>query len=377
MTLSPIFPLSVPLVDLGAQQQEIAEEVENGIRHVFERTFFIGGPEVAEFEKAYASFLGARHCVGVANGTDALELGLRAAGVKPGGEVILPANTFIATAEAVSRIGAVPVPVDVDRDHLLIDPDRAREAVTGATQAIVAVHLFGQTAFVERLKAVASGCGAVIVEDAAQAQGATRHGRSAGTLGSVAGTSFYPGKNLGAAGDAGAVLTDDDDIAARVRLLGAHGSSVKYEHDEIGMNSRLDTIQAVVLNSKLRRLAAWNERRREAADRYSELLRDVPGIVLPRTADGNIDVWHLYVIRLLDRDRVLAALNEAGIGAGIHYPVPLHLSPAYRHLGFRRGSFPVAEEAAATMLSLPIYPHITAPQQEYVIGQLLAAMERP
>jgi dTDP-4-amino-4,6-dideoxygalactose transaminase len=377
MTLSPIFPLSVPLVDLGAQQQEIAEEVENGIRHVFERTSFIGGPEVAEFEKAYASFLGARHCVGVANGTDALELGLRAAGVKPGGEVILPANTFIATAEAVSRIGAVPVPVDVDRDHLLIDPDRAREAVTGATQAIVAVHLFGQTAFVERLKAVASGCGAVIVEDAAQAQGATRHGRSAGTLGSVAGTSFYPGKNLGAAGDAGAVLTDDDDIAARVRLLGAHGSSVKYEHDEIGMNSRLDTIQAVVLNSKLRRLAAWNERRREAADRYSELLRDVPGIVLPRTADGNIDVWHLYVIRLLDRDRVLAALNEAGIGAGIHYPVPLHLSPAYRHLGFRRGSFPVAEEAAATMLSLPIYPHITAPQQEYVIGQLLAAMERP
>jgi dTDP-4-amino-4,6-dideoxygalactose transaminase len=306
-----------------------------------------------------------------------LELGLRAAGVKPGGEVILPANTFIATAEAVSRIGAVPVPVDVDRDHLLIDPDRAREAVTGATQAIVAVHLFGQTAFVERLKAVASGCGAVIVEDAAQAQGATRHGRSAGTLGSVAGTSFYPGKNLGAAGDAGAVLTDDDDIAARVRLLGAHGSSVKYEHDEIGMNSRLDTIQAVVLNSKLRRLAAWNERRREAADRYSELLRDVPGIVLPRTADGNIDVWHLYVIRLLDRNRVLAALNEAGIGAGIHYPVPLHLSPAYRHLGFRRGSFPVAEEAAATMLSLPIYPHITAPQQEYVIGQLLAAMERP
>jgi dTDP-4-amino-4,6-dideoxygalactose transaminase len=306
-----------------------------------------------------------------------LELGLRAAGVKPGGEVILPANTFIATAEAVSRIGAVPVPVDVDRDHMLIDPDRAREAVTGATQAIVAVHLFGQTAFVERLKAVASGCGAVIVEDAAQAQGATRHGRSAGTLGSVAGTSFYPGKNLGAAGDAGAVLTDDDDIAARVRLLGAHGSSVKYEHDEIGMNSRLDTIQAVVLNSKLRRLAAWNERRREAADRYSELLRDVPGIVLPRTADGNIDVWHLYVIRLLDRDRVLAALNEAGIGAGIHYPVPLHLSPAYRHLGFRRGSFPVAEEAAATMLSLPIYPHITAPQQEYVIGQLLAAMERP
>ncbi|WP_104175181.1 DegT/DnrJ/EryC1/StrS aminotransferase family protein [Arthrobacter sp. Y81] len=377
MTLSPTFPLSVPLVDLGAQQQEIAEEVESGIRQVFARTSFIGGPEVAEFEQAYARFVGARHCVGVANGTDALELGLRAAGVMPGGEVILPANTFIATAEAVSRIGAVPVPVDVDPDYLLIDPRRVSEAVTEATQAIVAVHLFGQAAFVEKLKAAAYGCGAVIVEDAAQAQGASRHGRFAGTLGSVAGTSFYPGKNLGAAGDAGAVLTDDDGIAARVRLLGAHGSSVKYEHDAIGMNSRLDTIQAVVLNSKLRRLAAWNERRREAAARYSEMLRDVPGIVLPRTAEGNVDVWHLYVIRILERDRVLAALNGAGIGAGIHYPVPMHLSRAYRHLGFCRGSFPVAEEAAATMLSLPIYPHITARQQEYVIGQLLAAMERP
>lgn len=227
MTLSPTFPLSVPLVDLGAQQQEIAEEVESGIREVFARTSFIGGPEVAEFEQAYARFVGARHCVGVANGTDALELGLRAAGVLPGGEVILPANTFIATAEAVSRIGAVPVPVDVDPDYLLIDPRRVSEAVTEATQAIVAVHLFGQAAFVEKLKAAAYGCGAVIVEDAAQAQGASRHGRFAGTLGSVAGTSFYPGKNLGAAGDAGAVLTNDDGIAARVRLLGAHGSSVK------------------------------------------------------------------------------------------------------------------------------------------------------
>ncbi|MEK0154457.1 DegT/DnrJ/EryC1/StrS family aminotransferase [Arthrobacter oryzae] len=377
MTISPTFPLSVPLVDLGAQQREIADEVESGIRQVFARTSFIGGPEVAEFEQAYAGFVRARHCVGVANGTDALELGLRAVGVRAGGEVILPANTFIATAEAVSRIGAVPVPVDVDPDYLLIDPARVSEAVTEATQAVVAVHLFGQTAFVERLRAAAARCGAAIVEDAAQAQGASRHGRSAGTLGSVAGTSFYPGKNLGAAGDAGAVLTDDDEIAARVRLLGAHGSSVKYEHDEIGMNSRLDTIQAVVLNSKLRRLTAWNERRREAAARYSEMLRGIPGIVLPRTADGNVDVWHLYVIRVLDRDRLLTALNEAGIGAGIHYPVPMHLSRAYRYLGLTRGAFPVTEEAAATMLSLPIYPHITAQQQEYVISQLLAAMERP
>ena len=369
--------VSVPMVDLGAQQEEIADEVETGLKEVFTQTSFIGGPAVAEFEQAYARFLGTANCVGVANGTDALELALRASGLKAGGEVILPANTFIATAEAVSRIGAVPVLVDVDPEHLLIDPDRVAEAVTPRTQAIIPVHLFGQTAFVEQLVPIAASCGAVIVEDAAQSQGATRHGRSAGTLGLVAGTSFYPGKNLGAAGDAGAVLTDDDDIAARVRMLGAHGSERKYQHDAVGMNSRLDTIQAVVLNAKLRRLAGWNERRRRAADRYQELLADLPGVVLPRTAEGNVDVWHLYVIRVAERDRVLAALNDAGIGAGIHYPVPVHLSRAYRGLGLGPGSFPVAEQAAGGILSLPIFPHISETQQQYVAEQLRGALGRP
>jgi dTDP-4-amino-4,6-dideoxygalactose transaminase len=377
MNRDPKSPVSIPLVDLGAQQEEIADEVEIGIKEVFAQTSFIGGPAVTEFEQAYALFLGARHCVGVANGTDALELALRACGVGPGGEVILPANTFIATAEAVSRIGAVPVPVDVDPDYLLIDPERVRQAITARTQAIIPVHLYGQTAFVELLEPIAAACGAVIIEDAAQSQGASRHGRFAGTLGAAAGTSFYPGKNLGAAGDAGAVLTDDGGVAARVRLLGAHGSEQKYRHDAIGMNSRLDTVQAVVLNSKLRRLANWNERRRAVAARYAELLSGVPGIVLPHTAKGNADVWHLYVIRVAERDRVLAALNEAGIGAGIHYPIPVHLSHAYRQLGLGAGSFPVAEEAADTILSLPIYPHITADQQEYVAEQLLAALGRP
>ena len=369
--------VSVPMVDLGAQQDEIADEVEAGLKDVFTQTSFIGGPAVAEFEQSYARFLGAGNCVGVANGTDALELALRASGVTAGGEVILPANTFIATAEAVSRIGAVPVPVDVDPEHLLIDPGRVAAAVTSRTQAIIPVHLFGQTAFVERLVPIAASCGAVIVEDAAQSQGATRNGRFAGTLGPVAGTSFYPGKNLGAAGDAGAVVTDDEDIAARVRMLGAHGSEQKYQHDAVGMNSRLDTIQAVVLNAKLRRLAGWNERRRQAADRYQELLADLPGVVLPRSAEGNIDVWHLYVIRVAERDRVLAALNDAGIGAGIHYPVPVHLSGAYRGLGLGPGSFPVAEQAAGAILSLPIFPHISEAQQQYVADQLRAALGRP
>lgn len=368
------FPTSIPLVDLGAQQEEIADEVEIGLKEVFAQTSFIGGPAVGEFEQAYAEFLGAGHCVGVANGTDALELALRSCGVRPGGEVIVPANTFIATAEAVSRIGATPVPVDVDPVHLLIDPVRVADAVGPRTQAIVPVHLFGQTAPVERLESLAASWGAAIVEDAAQSQGATRHGHFAGTLGHAAGTSFYPGKNLGAAGDAGAVITNDSAVAARVRLLGAHGSVARYQHEAIGMNSRLDTVQAVVLNAKLRRLHGWNQRRREAAGRYASLLAGLPGVELPSTAEGNVDVWHLYVVRVEDRDRVLGALHAAGIGAGIHYPVPFHLSPAYRELNHGRGDFPVAEHAADTMLSLPIFPHITADQQEYVAETLFNAM---
>lgn len=366
--------MSIPMVDLAAQQAEIDEEVQAGLKDVFASTAFIGGPAVAEFEAGYSAALNVRHCVGVGNGTDALELALRASGVTPGGEVILPANTFIATAEAVSRLGAVPVPVDVDPVHLLIDPNRVRAAVTSRTQAIVPVHLFGQTAFIEQLRPIAEECGAAIVEDAAQSQGARRFGQSAGSLGTAAGTSFYPGKNLGAAGDAGAVLTNDDAIAAEVRLLSAHGSTVKYHHEVIGMNSRLDTVQAVVLNAKLARLEKWNERRRTAAALYGELLAGLEEVVLPQSADGNDDVWHLYVVRVPERDRVLRALHEAGIGAGIHYPVPVHLTPAYAHLDYRRGDFPVAEQAAGEILSLPIHPHITPDEQAYVANQLKRAV---
>ncbi|SDS52383.1 dTDP-4-amino-4,6-dideoxygalactose transaminase [Pseudarthrobacter equi] len=360
----------VPLVDLVAQQAEVHGEVMAELADVLGSASFIGGPAVAAFETAYASFLGARHCIGVANGTDALELALRAAGVTAGGEVILPANTFIATAEAASRIGAVPVPVDVDQEYLLISPEAVAAAVTPRTQAIVPVHLFGQTAFMEQLIPVAEACGAALIEDAAQSQGATRFGRHSGTWGLAAGTSFYPGKNLGAAGDAGAVLTDDPAIAATVRMLGAHGSLEKYRHDAVGINSRLDTVQAVVLKAKLARLQGWNALRRAAAERYSALLAGIPGVVLPREAPGNSDVWHLYVVRVPDRDAVLAALQAAGIQAGIHYPVPVHLSGAYGSHGWVAGSFPVAEEAAGQILSLPLYPHITAEQQERVAGAL-------
>ncbi|MDQ0771327.1 dTDP-4-amino-4,6-dideoxygalactose transaminase [Pseudarthrobacter defluvii] len=361
----------VPLVDLVAQQAEIHEEVMAELADVLSSAAFIGGPAVSAFEEAYASFVGARHCVGVANGTDALELALRAGGVRPGGEVILPANTFIATAEAISRIGALPVPVDIDPAYLLIDPDAVAAAATSRTQAIVPVHLFGQTAFVERLIPVANACGAVVIEDAAQSQGATRFGKHAGTWGLAAGTSFYPGKNLGAAGDAGAVLTDNPAVAAQVRLLGAHGSSEKYRHEAVGFNSRLDTVQAVVLKAKLARLLSWNLRRRAAAERYAALLADVPGVQFPLEAPGNVDVWHLYVVRVQHRDQVLAALHRAGIQAGIHYPVPVHMSGAYA--GASSGSFPVAEEAAGQILSLPLFPHITEQQQERVVEVLVEA----
>ncbi|QIX27860.1 DegT/DnrJ/EryC1/StrS family aminotransferase [Nocardioides sp. JQ2195] len=359
--------MSIPLVDLKAQQAEVDDEVRAGLDRVFATTGFVGGAEVARFEAEYAAFIGAGHCVGVGNGTDALELALRAVGVRPGGEVVLPANTFIATAEAVSRIGAVPVLVDVDEEHLLIDPGAVEHAVTRRTQAIVPVHLFGQVAPVERLTGLAEAAGVPIVEDAAQAQGAVRHGRNAGTLGAIAATSFYPGKNLGAAGDAGGVTTDDADLAARVRVMAAHGSPTKYVHDVIGMNSRLDAIQAVVLRAKLARLEKWNELRRDAAQRYAALLEDLHDVRPPNQARGNVDVWHLYVIRVADRDRVLAALNEAGIGAGIHYPTPMHLTRAYAGLGLSAGAFPVAERAATEILSLPIFPQITVEQQEQVV----------
>lgn len=366
--------MRIPLVDLASQHAEVADEIRPGLDRVFETTGFIGGPEVAAFEQEYAAYIGVEHCVGVANGTDAIELALRALGVGPGDEVVLPANTFIATAEAVSLVGATPVLVDVDAEHLLIDPDQVERAITSRTKAIIPVHLFGQSAFVEELQGLADAAGIVIVEDAAQAQGARRFGRGVGSLGAVAATSFYPGKNLGAAGDAGAITTNDAEIAARVRMIAAHGSPSKYVHDVVGRNSRLDAIQAVYLRAKLARLEKWNKQRREAAARYDELLAPLEQVRRPRSASGNDDVWHLYVVRLGRRDQVLAALEEDGVGVGIHYPTPVHLTNAYAGLGLPPRSFPVAERAAGEILSLPMFPHLLVEQQEYVAERIRAAV---
>lgn len=360
----------IPLVDLAAAHAEVAEEVEAGFKRIIADTAFIGGPEVAAFESEYAAFSGLPHCVGVANGTDALELALKAVGVGPGTEVILPANTFIATAEAVARAGGDVVLVDCDPRTYLIDTDAALAAITPRTRAIAPVHLYGQLAPVDRLRAGLDGRDIVIVEDAAQSQGATRHGLGSGVDG-IAATSFYPGKNLGAYGDAGAVTTASDDWATTVRTLGSHGGLRKYHHDLIGVNSRLDGLQAVVLRAKLARLAGWNERRRAAAARYDELLKDLDQVVRPVTLDGNVHVWHIYCVRVPNRDDVLAKLNAAGVGAAIHYPIPVHRTGAFASLG---GSFPNAETVAPEILSLPIYPQITPDQQARVVEALAGAL---
>jgi len=329
---------------------------------------------VAEFEQAFAGFVGVRHCIGVANGTDAIELALRALGIGPGDEVVVPANTFIATALAVVRAGARPIFVDCDPDHLLIDVDQAERAIGPRTRALLPVHLYGQMAPVERLAAIAQAAGIALVEDAAQAHGARRLGRAAGSTGVVSGTSFYPAKNLGAYGDGGAVLTDSDAVAEKVRALRNYGGTRKYHHPELGFNSRLDTLQAVVLSAKLTRLAAWNDARRVAARRYDELLAGLLAVGRPATLPGNEHVWHLYVVRVPRRDEVLRRLNEAGIGAGVHYPMPVHLQGAFAHLGHRAGEFPVAEAAAAEILSLPLYPGITLEQQRQVVAALAAVL---
>ncbi|KOV79590.1 DegT/DnrJ/EryC1/StrS aminotransferase family protein [Nocardia sp. NRRL S-836] len=362
--------MKIPPVDLKFQHAEIADEVAAGWEQVLANTAFIGAPQIAEFEKAYSEYSGVAHTIGVGNGTDALELALRAVGVGHGDECIVPANSFIATAEAVARAGATPVFVDCDPDTYLIDTKAAVAAFTERTKAVLPVHLYGQMAPLEELKPVCDEQGIFLIEDAAQSQGAKRNGAISGSVGHAAGTSFYPGKNLGAYGDAGAVTTQDADLAQKVRLLSQHGSPAKYVHSTLGFNSRLDTLQAVVLHAKLKRLNAWNVMRQEVAAYYGELLAGVEGVRTPVTLDGNEHVWHLYVIRVAERDRVLKHLQDNGVGAQIHYPTPIHKTEAFA----TGGSFPNAEQTAGEILSLPMYQGLTRAQQERVVEVLAEAV---
>lgn len=369
---TPAEPLA--FVDLAAQHAEIAEQVAEAMDRVMRDCSFIGGAEVQVFEEAWARYCGLSHMVGVSSGTDALELALRAIGVEPGDEVVVPANSFIASAGAVARIGARPAFIDCDPIHLLIDPTQLASVITRRTRVVMPVHLYGQIAPMDELTAAASTAGVTVVEDAAQAHGASQGGRLAGSWGIAATFSFYPGKNLGAYGDAGAVGTNSGQIAEWIEALRNHGSTTRYEHPMVGFNCRLDTLQAVVLNAKLARLDQWNSARRIAAGRYDQMLADVPGVIRPSSRDANEHVWHLYVVRVPERDRVLAALNASGIPAAIHYPTPLHLTGAFAHLGYGPGDFPVAENAAGEILSLPMHPHLSETQQERVVEALAEAL---
>lgn len=348
---------SIPLVDLKAQYAAIAAQVDAAIQQVLDTTQFIMGPQVAAFEEAFAAYCGVDYCVGVGSGTAALELALRALDVGPGDEVITVAHTFIATAEAISAVGATPVFVDIDPATYTMDPDALAAAIGPSTRAIIPVHLYGQPADMTRINALARAHGLAVIEDAAQAHGATWQGTKAGALADAACFSFYPGKNLGAYGDAGAVTTNRADIAERVRSLRNHGRRSKYVHDERGFGHRLDTLQAAVLSAKLPFLDGWTAARRALASQYNATLAEHE-IILPHIADGAEPAWHLYVIRSAVRDLLMDGLARQGIAAGIHYPLPLHLQPAYADLGYKQGQLPVTEAVAASCLSLPLYPEM-------------------
>ena len=361
--------MNVPFVDLRVQHKLLAGELQPAISAVLERGDFILGEDLRLFEVEFASYCEAQHAVGVSSGTAALELALRAFEIGPGDEVITAANTFIATAAAISYAGARPVLVDVDAQSYNIDVSRIEAAVTGRTKAIIPVHLYGHPAEMDPILEIARRRGLVVIEDACQAHGARYRGKRVGSLGHAAAFSFYPAKNLGACGDSGAVVTSDAQVAERIRMLRDHGQKDKYYHTLLGYNHRLDTLQAAILRIKLKYLDQWNAARRRHARLYDELLDGAP-VTTPREADRCESAYHLYVIRVQDRDALRAYLHDRGIATGIHYPVPIHLQPAYQQLGYGNGSFPVTEECCAQTLSLPMYAELTPEQIKHVAGAL-------
>jgi dTDP-4-amino-4,6-dideoxygalactose transaminase len=362
--------VSIPLVDLKAQYATIRAEINAEIQGVLDEGAFILGPQVEAFESAFASFCGVSHCVGVASGTDALHLTFRAMGIGLGDEVIVPAFTFVATALGVSQAGASPVLVDVRQEDGLMDPDCIKPAITSRTKAIVPVHLYGRCADMDRINAIAREHGLRVVEDAAQAHGALYKARTAGSLGTAAAFSFYPGKNLGAYGDGGAITTGDGALAERLRLLRNWGSRKKHHHEEQGLNSRLDTLQAAILGVKLKHLASWNESRRRHAALYDRLLAGRKDVVIPPASPGSVPVFHIYAVRCRERDRLFRQLVGKGIGAGIHYPFAVHQLRAYQHLAPLPGSLAWSEAWAAQTLSLPMYAELTDAEIHQVITSM-------
>jgi dTDP-4-amino-4,6-dideoxygalactose transaminase len=360
----------VPFVDLAAQQASIQTEINAAIQRVLSECSFVLGPQVEEFERDFAKFAGCEHAVGVSSGLDALRLALMAVGVGPGDEVILPANTYIATALAVSAVGGRPVLVDCDRRTYNIDVNLVESAVTPRTKAVVPVHLTGQAADMDPILEVAGRHGLRVIEDAAQAHGTLYKGRSCGSLGSIGCFSFYPGKNLGAYGDGGMVTTDDPDLAARLRRLRNYGQTAKYRHTEKGLNARLDTIQAAILSVKLRHLPRWNKARGAYANGYRDLLCGVGDLTFQQEALYSTHVYHLFILETEWRDALREHLEPRGIQTGIHYPTPIHLQPAYKELAYGEGDFPEAERLAKRMLSLPMFPELRREQIEWVTEEI-------
>ena len=366
--------MNVPFLDLKAHHEAIRDELNQAIGEVIDASAFAGGPFVAAFERDFAAYCGTRFAVGLGNGTDALWLSLLALGVGPGDEVVTVPSTFMATAEAISVCGARPVFVDVDDRTYTMDPASLESALTCRTRAIIPVHLFGQMADLDPILEVARRHGLPVVEDACQAHGALYKGRKAGSLGVAGCFSFYPGKNLGALGEAGAVVTNDPELEARIKVLRDHGQARKYFHSRIGWNARMDGIQAAALRVKLKRLDTANSRRRANARLYDELLGPSDEILTPYVAPDNRHVYHVYAVRVRERDRLLESLAGKGISCAIHYPVPLHLQEAYRSLGYPEGSFPVAERCAAEFLSLPMFPELSREQVQTVATELRACL---
>ena len=364
--------MQVPMNDLNAQYQRIKGEVDAAMAGVMEAQSFILGPQVKRFEADFAAHCRVNHCIGVNSGTDALVLALLAAGVGEGDEVIAPALTFGATVEAICQVGARPVLCDIDPDYYTIDPEGVRRLIGARTRAVIPVHLYGQVADMDALAALASEHDLALVEDAAQAHGARYRGRTAGSLGRAGCFSFYPGKNLGAYGDAGGITTDDDVLAERLRRLRNHGQVAgdKFNYREIGFNSRMDGMQGAVLGAKLAHLDDWNERRRAIAARYCAELGAIDGIAHPVEAPHVHHVYHLYVIRIPDREALAASLADQGIETAVHYPHPLHLTPAFRLLGCGEGSLPVSERVCSEILSLPLYPEMGDEQVDWVIDAI-------
>ncbi len=363
--------MRVPFVDLKAQYLDIRDEIDAAIAEVIGATAFVSGRYAAAFEDAFARYVGVGHCIGVANGTDALEIALAAMGIGAGDEVIVPANTFFATAEAVHNVGATPVFVDCEPHFYNIGVDKIEEKITARTKAIIPVHLYGLPAEMDGVIAIAKKHGLKIVEDCAQSHGADYKGRRTGTFCDIATFSFYPGKNLGAYGDAGAIVTNDSDTAARARLIANHGEAAKYQHKLIGRNSRMDGIQAAVLSVKLKYLDKWIEARRRNAGLYNELLADT-GISLPTAPEYSRHVYHLFVIRVRNRDAVAAKLKEAGIDTGLHYPTALPFLDVYSD--HQPSDFPVAHGQMGQLLSLPMYAELTSEQIEFVCDVLNTAV---